>query len=154
LQSGQISPETMTAPTTTEIRTNRLPPDIFRTIIAALIALLTIAGWLNVFVKPPLRAALIFQTRVWWWIEQIISVALAILCIGIIMRKRSVLTAAFWLTIYSLAFDIVRWFFAFKEGELRIPVALILYLLFAWRLWVARRQVPLSDDAGTVQASG
>ena len=144
----------MTAPTTTATRTDRLPPDIFRTIIAALIALLTIAGWLNVFVKPPLRAALVFQTRAWWWIEQIISVLLAILCIGIIMRKRSVLGAAFWLTIYSLAFDIVRWFFAFKEGQLNVPVALILYLLFAWRLWVARRQVVLIDDAGTVQATG
>jgi len=144
----------MSAPTTTVTRTDRLPPDIFRTIIAVLIALLTIAGWLNVFVKPPLRAALVFQTRAWWWIEQIISVALAILCIGIIMRKRSVLTPAFWLTIYSLAFDIVRWFFEFKEGELRIPVALILYLLFAWRLWVARRQVDAIEDAVPVEATG
>jgi len=144
----------MTAPTTPVIRTDRLPPDIFRPIIAALIALLTIAGWLNVFVKPPLRAALVFQTRAWWWIEQIISVLLAFLCIGIIMRKRSFWGAAFWLTIYSLAFDIVRWFFEFKEGQLNVPVALILYLLFAWRLWVARQQVLLIDSAGSVQATG
>jgi len=144
----------MTAPTTTVTRTDRLPPDTFRTIIAVLIALLTIAGWLNVFVKPPLRAALVFQTRAWWWIEQIISVLLAILCIGIIMRKRSVLTPAFWLTIYSLAFDIVRWFFEFRDGQLRIPVALILYLLFAWRLWVARRQVDAIEDAAPVEATG
>ena len=144
----------MTAPTTTRARTDKLPPDILRTIIAALIALLTIAGWLNVFVKPPLRAALVFQTRAWWWIEQIISVALAILCIGIIMRKRAVLTPAFWLTIYSLAFDIVRWYFEFREGQLRIPVALILYLLFAWRLWVARRQVDAIEDRATVEATG
>src|SRR5947199_10148585 len=101
----------MTAPTRTKIRTDRLPPDILRTIIAVLIALLTIAGWLNVFVKPPLRAALVFQTRAWWWIEQIISVGLAILCIGIIMRNRSVLTPASWLTIYSLACATVRWCF-------------------------------------------
>ena len=144
----------MTAPTTTEVRTDRLPPDIFRTIIAALIALLTIAGWLNVFVKPPLRAALVFQTRAWWWIEQIISVALAILCIGIIMRRRSLLTPAFWLTIYSLAFDIVRWYFEFREGQPTVPVALILYLLFAWRLWVARRQVDAIEDGARVQATG
>lgn len=144
----------MTAPTTTEVRTDRLPPDIFRTIIAALIALLTIAGWLNVFVKPPLRAALVFQTRAWWWIEQIISVLLAILCIGIIMRKRSLLTPAFWLTIYSLAFDIVRWYFEFRGGQPTVPVALILYLLFAWRLWVARRQVDAIEDRATVEATG
>ena len=144
----------MTAPTTTQARIDRLPPDILRTIIAALIALLTIAGWLNVFVKPPLRAALVFQTRAWWWIEQIISVLLAILCIGIIMRKRRFLNPAFWLTIYSLAFDIVRWYFEFKEGQLRIPVALILYLLFAWRLWVARRQVDAIEEGRMVEATG
>ena len=144
----------MTAPTTSEVRTDRLPPDISRTIIAALIALLTIAGWLNVFVKPPLRAALVFQTRVWWWIEQIISVALAILCIAIILRKRSVLTPAFWLTIYSLAFDIVRWYFEFRDGQPTVPVALILYLLFAWRLWVARRQVDAIEDGATVETTG
>ena len=143
----------MTAPTTTEVRTDRLPPDIFRTIIAVLIALLTIAGWLNVFVKPPLRAALVFQTRAWWWIEQIISVLLAILCIGIIMRKRSLLTPAFWLTIYSLAFDIVRWYFELRDGQPTVPVALILYLLFAWRLWVARRQVDAIEDRA-VEATG
>jgi len=144
----------MTATTTTVTRTDRLAPDILRTIIAVLIALLTIAGWLNVFAKPPLRAALVFQTRAWWWIEQIISVALALLCIGIIMRKRSVLNAAFWLTIYSLAFDIVRWFFEFRDGQLRIPIALILYLLFAWRLWVARRQVAVVEETTTVEATG
>ena len=144
----------MTAPTTTEVRTDRLPPDISRTIIAALIALLTIAGWLNVFVKPPLRAALVFETRAWWWIEQIISVLLAILCIGIIMRKRSLLTPAFWLTIYSLAFDIVRWYFEFRDGQPTVPVALILYLLFAWRLWVARRQVDAIEDRATIEATG
>jgi hypothetical protein len=70
------------------------------------------------------------------------------------MRKRSFWGAAFWLTIYSLAFDIVRWFFEFKEGQLNVPVALILYLLFAWRLWVARQQVLLIDSAGSVQATG
>jgi hypothetical protein len=143
----------MTAPTTTVTRTDRLPPDIFRTIVAVLIALLTIAGWLNVFAKPPLRAALLFQSRAWWWIEQIISVALALLCIGIIMRKRGFLNPAFWLTIYSIAFDAVRWFFEFRAGQLRIPVALILYLLFAWRLWVARRRVTGVENTTTIQAA-
>lgn|SRR5689334_1297745 len=143
----------MTAPTTTVSRTDRLAPDLLRTLIAVLIALLTIAGWLNVFAKPPLRAALLFQSRAWWWIEQIISVALALLCIGIIMRKRAFLTPAFWLTIYSIAFDAVRWFFEFREGQLRIPVALILYLLFAWRLWVARRQVAVVENTTTVHAA-
>jgi hypothetical protein len=143
----------MTTPTTTQIRTDRLEPDVFRTIIAVLIILLTIGGWVNVFVETPLRQALGTQTRVWWWIEQVFSITLAILCIGIVMRKRAVLTPAFWLTIYSLAFDIVRWFFEFKEGQLRVPVALILYVLLAWRLYVARRRVAVVEN-GTVQAAG
>lgn len=144
----------MTAPNHTHIRTDRLPPDIFRSVIAALIALLTIAGWVNVFGKTPLREALAAQTRVWWWIEQVFSVVLAILCIGIIMRRRQFLTPAFWLTIYSIAFDIVRWVFEFRNGQLRIPVALFLYLLFAWRLRITRRQVAVVEHTATVQATG
>ncbi|HJQ12468.1 MAG TPA: hypothetical protein VJ840_15660 [Gemmatimonadaceae bacterium] len=144
----------MTAPTTTDIRSDRLPPDILRTIIAALITLLTIGGWVNVFAKTPLREALLFQSRVWWWIEQIFSVALALLCVGIIMRRRAFLTPAFWLTIYSFAFDIVRWFFEFKEGQLRIPIALILYALFWWRLAIARKQVRAIDSGAAVAATG
>lgn len=144
----------MTASTTTVIRTDRLAPDVFRTIIAVLIILLTIFGWVNVFVETPLRQALGSQTRVWWWIEQIFSITLAILCIWIVLRKRAVLTPAFWLSIYSMAFDIVRWFFEFKEGQLRVPVALILYALLAWRLYVARRQVAVVENTTTVQAAG
>jgi hypothetical protein len=143
----------MTTPTTTGIRTDRLAPDVFRTIVAVLIILLTIGGWVNVFVETPLRAALGAQTRVWWWIEQIFSITLAILCIGIVMRKRALLTPAFWLSIYSIAFDIVRWFFEFKEGQLRIPVALILYALLAWRLRIARRHVVV-ENTTAVQAPG
>jgi hypothetical protein len=146
--------KTMTAPTTTDIRTDRLPPDPFRTVLAILIALLTIGGWVNVFAKPPLRAALFFQSRAWWWIEQIIGVALALLCIAIVMRKRAFLNPAFWLTIYSIAFDAVRWFFEFREGQLHIPIALILYLFFAWRLWVARKQVAVIENTSTVGVPG
>jgi hypothetical protein len=144
----------MTAPTTTRVRTDLLPPDNIRSIIAALIALLTIAGWVNVFMKPELRGALVFQSRVWWWIEQIFSVALAILCVAIIMRKRAFLTPAFWLTIYSIAFDAVRWFFEFKEGQLRLPVALLLYVLFAWRLSITRKQVRAIEAGAPVQVTG
>ena len=55
------------------------------------------------------------------------------------MRKRSLLASAFWLAVYSLVFDLMRWIFEFKEGQLRLPVALILYALFIWRLQLARR---------------
>ena len=121
------------------------PRDNFRSIVAALITALTIGGWINALGKTPLRDALAAQTRL-WWIEQVVSLALAIVCIAIILRKRSFLTLAFWLTVYSLVFDVVRWIFEFKEGQLRIPVALILYALFLWRLWITRKEVAAVEN--------
>ena len=135
----------MTAPTSTQIRVTPLPHDNFRSIVAALITALTIGGWINALGKSPLRDALAAQTRL-WWIEQVVSLALAIVCIAIILRKRSFLALAFWLTVYSLVFDVVRWIFEFKEGQLRIPVALILYALFLWRLWITRKEVAAVEN--------
>ena len=135
----------MTAPTSTQIRVTPLPRDNFRSIVAALITALTIGGWINALGKTPLRDALAAQTRL-WWIEQVVSLALAIVCIGIVLRKRSFLALAFWLTVYSLVFDVVRWIFEFKEGQLRIPVALILYALFLWRLWITRKEVAAVEN--------
>ena len=135
----------MTAPTSTRVRVTPLPRDNFRSIVAALITALTIGGWINALGRTPLRDALAAQTRL-WWIEQVVSLLLAIVCIGIILRKRSFLTLAFWLTVYSLVFDVVRWIFEFKEGQLRIPVALILYALFLWRLWITRKEVAAVEN--------
>ena len=117
-----------------------LPRDNFRTVVAALITALTIGGWINALGRTPLRDALRAQTRL-WWIEQVIAFALAVVCIGIILRRRSFLSVAFWLTIYSTLFDVMRWIFEFIDGEIKIPVALVLYLLFLWRLMIARRQL-------------
>jgi hypothetical protein len=117
-----------------------LPRDTFRTLIALAIIALTIGGWIYVMVIPVDRWALSAQTRL-WWIEQIVSFVLALVCIGIVLRKRSFLAPAFWLTVYSLVFDVMRWIFEFKEGQLRLPIALILYALFIWRLQLARRTV-------------
>jgi hypothetical protein len=143
----------MTAPTSTHVRVALLPRDNFRSIVAALITALTIGGWINALGKTPLRDALAAQTRL-WWIEQIVAIALAIVCIGIILRKRSFLTAAFWLTVYSLVFDIVRWVFEFKEGQLRIPIALILYALFLWRLWRTRKEVASVENTVALETTG
>jgi hypothetical protein len=122
------------------------PRDTFRTVIALAIIVLTIGGWIYVLMIPVDRFALTAQTRL-WWIEQVVSFVLAIVCVGIVIRKRSFLTPAFWLTIYSLVFDVMRWIFEFKEGQLRIPVALILYALFIWRLQLARRTVAAEQRA-------
>jgi len=120
--------------------TELLPRDTFRTVIAIAIVLLTIGGWIYVMMIPVDRWALSAQTRL-WWIEQITGFVLALVCIAIALRKRAFLTVAFWLTIYSMIFDIVRWYFEFKEGQPTIPIALVLYALFIWRLQLARRTV-------------
>ena len=141
--------------------TNPIPPvseqyspsllsrDTFRTLIALAIIALTIGGWIYVMMIPVDRFALSSQTRL-WWIEQIVSFVLALVCIGIVLRKRSFLTPAFWLTVYSLVFDVMRWIFEFKEGQLRLPIALILYALFIWRLQLARRTVAGEQHAVAV----
>jgi hypothetical protein len=117
-----------------------LPRDTFRSLIAAAIVALTLGGWIWVMMIPVDRFALSAQTKL-WWIEQVVGFVLAIICIGIIMRRRSFLAPAFWLTIYSLVFDVMRWIFEFREGELRIPIAMVLYALFIWRLHLTRRTV-------------
>jgi hypothetical protein len=126
--------------------TSVLPRDTFRTVIAWAIIALTIGGWIYALIVPVDRFALAAQTRL-WWIEQVTSLVLALVCIGIVLRKRSFLAWAFWLTIYSMVFDVMRWIFQFKEGELRIPLALILYALFVWRLHLARRTVATEEHA-------
>jgi hypothetical protein len=126
--------------------TSVLPRDTFRTVIAWAIIALTIGGWIYALIVPVDRFALAAQTRL-WWIEQVTSFVLALVCIGIVLRKRSFLAWAFWLTIYSMVFDVMRWIFEFKEGELRIPLALILYALFVWRLHLARRTVATEEHA-------
>ena len=141
----------MTASTAQPLRPLLLPRDNFRTVLAALITLLTIGGWINALGRTPLREALRSQTRL-WWIEQIVALALALVCIGIIMRRRSFLEPAFWLTIYSTLFDVMRWIFEFIDGQPTIPVALILYLLFLWRLLLTRKQIDTGWRAATVQS--
>ena len=127
-------------PSSETYSTELLPRDTFRTLVAIAIVLLTIGGWIYVLMIPVDRFALSSQTRL-WWIEQITGFVLAIVCIAIALRKRAFLTLAFWLTIYSMIFDIVRWYFEFKEGQPTIPIALVLYALFIWRLQLARRTV-------------
>jgi hypothetical protein len=143
----------MTAPTTRQLRVDPLPRDTFRSVLAGLITALTIGGWIDALGKTRMRGALAAQTKL-WWIEQIVGVALAVVCIGIIMRKRSFLWPAFWLTVYSLIFDIVRWYFEFRERQIRIPIALVLYALFLWRMWKTRREVSAVEDGAVVTSTG
>jgi hypothetical protein len=121
-----------------------LPRDTFRTLIALAIVALTLGGWIYVMTIPVDRFALHAQTKL-WWIEQVVGFVLAIICIGIAMRRRSFLAPAFWLAIYSLVFDVLRWIFEFREGQARLPIAMILYALFIWRLHLTRRAVAAEE---------
>lgn len=126
-----------------------LPRDTVRTVIALAIVALTVGGWIYVLMIPVDRFALSAQTKL-WWIEQVVGFVLAIISVGIAMRRHSFLAPAFWLTIYSLVFDVMRWIFAFREGQLRIPIAMVLYALFIWRLHLTRRSVAAEERAVTV----
>jgi len=121
-----------------------LPRDILRTLIALAIVALTLGGWIYAMTIPVDRFALHAQTKL-WWIEQVVGFVLAIICIGIAMRRRSFLAPAFWLAIYSLVFDVMRWIFEFREGQARLPIAMILYALFIWRLHLTRRAVAAEE---------
>jgi hypothetical protein len=143
----------MTDPTSPQARLGVLPRDNFRSVIAALITLLTVYGWIDALGRTPMRQALTVQTRL-WWLEQIVKLVLAIVCVGIILRKRWSLTPAFWLTIYSLVFVIVRWVFIFREGQFEILVAPVLYALLLWRLWMTRKQVSAPQDTVTIDTTG
>ena len=143
----------MTNPTSPQTRLEPLPRDTFRSVIAALITILTLYGWIDALGRTPLRNALAAQTRL-WWIEQAVKFVLAIVCIGIILRKRWSLTPGFWLSIYSLVFVVVRWVFIFREGQFEIVVAPLLYALLLWRLWIARKAEAATRQTVVVDATG
>ena len=123
-----------------------LPRDTFRTVVALAIIALTIGGWIYVMMVPIDRFALSAQTRL-WWIEQVTKFVLALVCNGSVLRKRSFLNWAFWLTIYSLIFTVMRWIFDLRGGQVTISAALILYALFIWRLSIARRTEAAQEHA-------
>ncbi|MDQ3674448.1 MAG: hypothetical protein M3365_08745 [Gemmatimonadota bacterium] len=124
-----------------------LAPDRIRTAVAAAIALLTAGGWVYSLLRPQQREALPAQTTI-WWIEQIVALTLVVICIGIIMNRRSFYRPAVWLTGYSLLFDLMRWLLGYSGGTLVIPAGLVLYALFLWRLRLARPAMTGADPAG------
>jgi hypothetical protein len=149
----QTNSSPMTNPTSPQTRLAPLSRDTFRSVIAALITILTLYGWIDALGRTPMRNALAAQTRL-WWIEQVVKLVLAIVCIGIILRKRWSLTPGFWLSIYSLVFVIVRWVFIFREGQFEIVVAPLLYALLLWRLWIARKEEAATRQTVVVDAAG
>jgi len=130
-----------------------LPPDRARTALAAAIALVTASGWIVSLMRPQQRGALPYQTTI-WWIEQIVGLALVVVCIGIVMRKPAFFRPAMWLAGYSLLFDVMRWLLGYAEGDFVVPVGLIMYALFLWRLRLTRRTMAGSEPETVSDAAG
>lgn len=130
-----------------DVNTSRtLPRDTFRSILAAIIALLTLGGWIYSLMRPEYRAALPAQGTL-WWVEQIVSLALMVCAIGVLLGKRAFVAPAFWLSAYSLVFDIVRWYFELSEVRIPVPVTVLLYALFMWRIWRVGRGRTVVEEA-------
>jgi len=129
-----------------------LARDNARSALAAAIALLTAGGWIYSLLRPQQREALPYQTTI-WWIEQIVALALVAVCIGIIMNKRSFYRPAVWLTGYSLLFDLLRWLLGYSTGTVVIPIGLVLYALFLWRLRIARAAPVTGSTTATATAT-
>ena len=125
-----------------------LPRDMWRTILAAIIVLLTLGGWIYSLLRPEYRAALPAQTTL-WWVEQIVSLALMIAALGVLFGRRAFVAPAFWLAAYSLVFDLMRWFFEFSVATIPIPLTVLLYALFMWRLRLTRRAIAVREVAST-----
>lgn len=134
-----------------DVNTSRiLPRDTFRSVLAAIIVLLTLGGWIYSLMRPEYRAALPAQGTL-WWIEQLVSLALMVCAIGVLLGKRAFVAPAFWLAAYSLVFDIVRWYFELSEVRVPVPLTVLLYGLFMWRIWrVGRGRTVVQQAPPTV----
>jgi hypothetical protein len=126
-----------------------LPPDLARSVLAAIIALLGLGGWAYSLTRPDILGALPDQSFI-WWTEQLLLLAHVVACIGILLRKREFVIPAMVLSGVMLLFEAVRWWHALLlEGRLPIPVTSLLIAVFVWRLLVARRAVrTIEADAG------
>ena len=80
-----------------------------------------------------------------------VSLALMVCAIGVLLGKRAFVAPAFWLAAYSLVFDIVRWYFELSEVRVPVPLTVLLYGLFMWRIWrVGRGRTVVQEAPPTV----
>ena len=119
----------------------QLPPDLVRSVLAAIIAMLGLGGWAYSFTRPDMRAALPDHS-VLWWTEQLLLLAHAVACIGILLKRRMFVVPAILLSGIMLLFGALHWLQALTEGRLSIPITSLLIALFMWRLLAIRRVVP------------
>jgi hypothetical protein len=115
----------------------RLSPDGPRTWISALLSLLTFGGFAYAVAQPQLRAALSAESPT-WWAEQVVILAQAIACLGIVALQKAFVRPAIVLTTLALAFGLLHWFQALGQGHVSIPVRLLLDVILVSRLLAAR----------------
>jgi hypothetical protein len=123
----------------------RLPADSIRSVLACILAVLAFGGLAYSLARPELRARLGEQAML-WWAEQLIILAQAVVCIGIVARKRFLAMPAVLLSAVVLLLGAMHWWEALTGGRGSIPITTILNALFLWRLLVSRRS-PVTIDA-------
>ena len=112
---------------------NRLSPDAMRTTIAGALALLAFGGWSYSMARSELRAVVATQSAI-WWIEQLLILAQAAVCFGIVLKCPALVRPALWLTVLALAFGALHWLVALTQLRISLPVTSLLNALFLWRL--------------------
>jgi hypothetical protein len=123
----------------------RLAPDLMRGVLACILAVLAFGGLAYSLAQPELRVRLGEQS-ILWWTEQVIVLAQAVVCIGIVARMRALAMPAVILSAVVLLFGAMHWLQALAGGRASIAVTPILNALFLWRL-LARRRSPVAIDA-------
>ena len=124
----------------------RLPPDLVRSLLAATLTALAFGGWIYSLARPEMRAALGEQAAI-WWAEQLLLLVQAVLCLGILLNRRTLVPAVIALTALMLLFGAVHWWQALMQGRLSLPVTWVLNSLFFWRLRASRRTPTGAIDA-------
>jgi hypothetical protein len=106
-------------------------------LVAVVIAVLSLGGWVYTLSKPALRATLGTQTAAWWF-EQGIILLQALACLAFVRgvgrasRPASILTGA------ALLITTLAWVQGMQlTGRHPIPITPILNALLLWRLWRA-----------------
>ena len=116
-----------------------------RSVLACILAVLAFGGLVYSLARPELRARLGEQSML-WWTEQLIVLAQAVVCIGIVARKRSLAMPAVLLSAVVLLSGAMHWWQALTGGRVSVPITTILNALFLWRL-LASRRLPVAVDA-------
>jgi hypothetical protein len=113
---------------------SRLASDPIRTLLAVLVAALTLGGWLFALRRAEVRAAIGTQSPI-WWVEQLILVAQAIVCIAVVRGAAGARRPASILTAIALGLGVLAWVQGMRlAGRHPIPFTPLLNALLLWRL--------------------